>query len=217
MANLVLRRPQVTSEKEVVANERRFRVDDDVEGAVSEQLYATAFRVHPYRWPTIGWMRDIESFSIEDCRHFYRTYYAPNNAIVVLAGDIDEAKALRLIQQRYGALRPQRLPRESRVAEPAQRGERRLTMRRQTPTEKLQLGYHAPAGYRLLDTQTGATRLAPIRSGTVDIVVTDGAGVTRNLDDVAVTADGFATVDVGLGPVSVEVTDRFGNVGTFTL
>ena len=80
MANLVLRDPQVASEKEVVANERRFRVEDDVEGEVSEKLYAMAFHRHPYRQPTVGWMDDIHGFTTEDCRKFYRRYYAPNNA-----------------------------------------------------------------------------------------------------------------------------------------
>jgi len=74
MTHLVLREPQVTSEKEVVANERRFRVDDDVEGSVSELLWATAYDRHAYRWPTIGWMKDIEGFTTEDCAEFYRTY-----------------------------------------------------------------------------------------------------------------------------------------------
>src|SRR6478609_789377 len=67
MANLVLREPQVASEKEVVANERRYRVDDDVEGIMSEVLYKEAFRQHAYHWPTIGWMADIEGFTPADC------------------------------------------------------------------------------------------------------------------------------------------------------
>jgi zinc protease len=70
MSRLVLREPQVASEKEVVANERRYRVDDDVEGAVSELLYKTAYTTHAYRWPTIGWMADIEGFTTEDCAAF---------------------------------------------------------------------------------------------------------------------------------------------------
>ena len=74
MAQLVLREPQVASEKEVVANERRMRVDDDVEGAVNEILYKTAFTSHPYHWPTIGWMADIEGFTPDDCVAFYKTY-----------------------------------------------------------------------------------------------------------------------------------------------
>jgi len=89
MSRLVLREPQVTSEKEVVANERRQRVDDDVDGAISEILYKEAFREHGYKHPTIGWMDDILNFTTDDCTSFYRTYYAPNNAAMVVVGDVD--------------------------------------------------------------------------------------------------------------------------------
>jgi zinc protease len=99
MARLVLREPQVKSEKEVVANERRYRVDDDVEGAANELLYKTAFTRHPYHWPTIGWMADIVGFSPEDCGRFYKTYYAPNNAVVVVVGDFVEERLLGLMQK----------------------------------------------------------------------------------------------------------------------
>ncbi len=145
MAHLVLRDPQVSSEKDVVTNERALRVDDDIEGSANEALYARAFRVHPYHWPTIGWRDDIAGFTTADCRAFYRTYYAPNNATIVVAGDVDEAAALRLVREHYGTLRAARIPEESHVTEPAQRAERRVTLRRPTPTEKLQLGYRAPA------------------------------------------------------------------------
>lgn len=145
MTHLVLRDPQVSSEKDVVTNERAMRVDDDVEGSANEELYKHAFRVHPYHWPTIGWRQDIEGFTTADCRAFYRTYYAPNNATIVLAGDVDEAAALRLVRESYGRLRPARIPAEGHVPEPPQRAERRVTIRRPTPTEKLQLGYRAPA------------------------------------------------------------------------
>ena len=62
------------------------RVDDDVEGTANEILYKTAFEKHPYHWPTIGWMKDIEGFTPEDCVDFYKTFYAPNNATVVIVG-----------------------------------------------------------------------------------------------------------------------------------
>src|SRR5882724_4874167 len=110
MSKLVLREPQVTSEKEVVANERRYRVDDDVEGAVSELLYKTAYTTHAYRWPTIGWMADIEGFTTDDCAVFYRTYYAPNNATVVAVGDFKEKDLLAKIQKAYGSLDRAEIP-----------------------------------------------------------------------------------------------------------
>ena len=145
MQHLVLRAPQVKSEKEVVANERRQRVDDDVEGAVSEKLYSLAFKRHPYHHPTIGWMKDIEGFTPSDCRAFYRTYYAPNNATIVVAGDFDEAALVRRITERYGHIEPAQLPKPPRVVEPPQTAERVHVMKLPTATAKLAIGYHAPA------------------------------------------------------------------------
>lgn len=145
MSKLVLREPQVTSEKEVVANERRYRVDDDVEGAVNELLWATAFTKHAYKWPTIGWMKDIEGFTTEDCEAFYRAYYAPNNAALVISGDFKTADVLRMISKRYGVLPSSSLPLENAQPEPPQTSERRLEVKKATSTEKLVVGYHAPA------------------------------------------------------------------------
>jgi zinc protease len=141
----VLRDPQVTSEKDVVANERRFRVDDDVEGSVSELLWATAFTHHAYRWPTIGWMKDIESFTTGDCEEFYETYYAPNNAVLVVVGDYVEATLLEKVSRAYGGIGPSELPVENYQAEPPQVVERRTEVTKPTPTEKVAIGYHGPA------------------------------------------------------------------------
>jgi zinc protease len=145
MSKLVLREPQVTSEKEVVANERRYRVDDDVEGAVSELLYKTAYTTHAYSWPTIGWMTDIEGFTTEDCARFYRTYYAPNNATVVVVGDFKERDLLAKIQKAYGQLESAEIPVEDVKPEPPQAEERRLSVKKPTATDKLAIAYHGPA------------------------------------------------------------------------
>jgi zinc protease len=145
MAHLRLDPKTVASEKEVVANERRFRVDDDVEGTASETLYATSFTRHPYRWPTIGWMKDIEGFTVQDCRRFHAAYYAPNNATIVIAGDVDEEEAVGLVQEGYGRMRPAHIPPERAVGEPPQRRERRRTIRQPTPTDKIAIGYRSPA------------------------------------------------------------------------
>jgi zinc protease len=145
MAKLVLKDPQVKSEKEVVSNERRQRVDDDVDGAVSELLYKEAFTKHGYGWPTIGWMEDIQGFSTEDCLEFYKTYYAPNNASLVLVGDVDIRDALSLVQQHWGHLPPANIPVEDVSPEPPQVEERLVRTEKPTPTHKLAIGYKSPA------------------------------------------------------------------------
>jgi zinc protease len=145
MAHLVLREPQVASEKEVVANERRYRVDDDVEGAANELLYKTAFAQHPYGRPTIGWMEDIQGLSPEDCTEFYRTYYAPNNATVVVVGDIRERDILLAIRDAYGSIPGQAQVAEDIAPDSPQCAERVVSVRKPTATEKLLLGYKGPA------------------------------------------------------------------------
>lgn len=145
MSHLVLRDPQVKSEKEVVANERRYRVEDDVEGSVSETLWAMAFQKHAYQWPTIGWMADIEAFSTEDCQEFYRTFYAPNNASIVVVGDVTESALLSRVQAAYGHLPPSTLPLEDVQPEPPQLEERHCVLSKPTATEKIAIGYHTPA------------------------------------------------------------------------
>jgi zinc protease len=145
MARLVLREPQVASEKEVVANERRMRVDDDIEGTANEILYKTAFTRHPYHWPTIGWMADIENFTPEDCVAFYRTYYAPNNATIVVVGDVAEKDVLKRIRDSYGVIPASEIPEEDTVPEPPQTSVREVTLTKPTPSEKLLVGYRGPA------------------------------------------------------------------------
>jgi len=145
MSQLVLREPRVASEKEVVANERRQRVDDDVDGAIGETLYKEAFREHGYGHPTIGWMNDILGFTTEDCTAFYKTYYSPNNATMVVVGDVDIGQVLRLVQETYGHMPPAVIPVEDVHPESPQTEERRLSMTKPTPTHKLAIGYKSPA------------------------------------------------------------------------
>jgi len=145
MAKLILREPQVVSEKEVVANERRMRVDDDVEGAANEILYKTAFTKHPYSWPTIGWMTDIEGFTPDDCVAFYKTYYAPNNATIVVVGDVREQDVLEKLRDAYGPIPASEIPEEDTVPEPPQLEMREVVMEKPTASEKVLLGFHGPA------------------------------------------------------------------------
>lgn len=145
MKNLVLRKSVVDNEIGVVANERRYRVEDDVDGTVNELLYKTAFTEHPYHHPTIGWMADIEAFTPEDCRRFYRTYYAPNNAAIVVVGHTTAPKLMALVQKHYGSMRAAEIPREQYAQEPEQRAERVERLVKPTPTAKIAVGYKSPA------------------------------------------------------------------------
>ena len=149
MQHLVIKRHQVESERGVVISERRLRVDDDVDGFMSEELFRLAFdKGHPYHWPTIGWMRDIKRLSLRDAMTFYRTFYAPNNALLVIVGDINEKETLSLVEKHYGPIASQPLPEGHYGAlpdRPRQAGERRALFRKPVQSDKLLLGYQAPA------------------------------------------------------------------------
>jgi zinc protease len=143
MVNLALEPAILEAEREVVANERMQRVDDEIEGFADEELARLAFTVHPYGWPTIGWMEDIRSMALPDVQRFYRTYYAPNNATIVVVGDVDTAELLDLVERGYGSFAPADLPAEKRVVEPAQRAERRKSFAKPTPAPRVLYGYRA--------------------------------------------------------------------------
>lgn len=144
MQHLVLEHDPVESERDVVTNERRERVEDDVDGWLDEQLMAHAFTVHPYRWPTIGWMEDIRALNLSDIRTFYRTWYAPNNATIVCVGDVDEVELHDLIAQHYSHLAAVALPETANEVEPAQTRERVVRAPKPIATDRLLIGYKAP-------------------------------------------------------------------------
>ena len=144
MQHLVLESTPVEAERDVVTNERRERVEDDVDGWLEEQLMAQAFTTHPYRWPTIGWMEDIRALALPEIRAFYRTWYAPNNATLVCVGDFDEPALLELVANHYGAIPAAALPAATQVVEPIQTRERVVRAPKPIATDRLLVGYKAP-------------------------------------------------------------------------
>src|SRR5437660_4646308 len=98
MASLTIDDVSLAREREVVKEERRFRTDNDIDGMMDEALGALAFLAHPYRWPVIGWMSDIESITRKACERYFHTYYAPNNCTLILAGDFELDAAMREIE-----------------------------------------------------------------------------------------------------------------------
>ncbi len=129
MANLVLSEGEFAKEIEVVRNERRWRTDDQPQSLVYEALMATALTAHPYRWPVIGWMDDLMNMTADDARDWYRRWYAPNNAALVVVGDVKAEAVFRLARRHFGALRPKALPGRKPQREPEQTGPRRVTVK----------------------------------------------------------------------------------------
>ncbi len=144
MRNLLLDPREVDSERKVIMEERRTRSDDDPVGALAEELNAVAFKAHPYRIPTIGFVTDIPQLTAEDLRAWYDTYYRPNNAILVLVGDFTGAEILARVRARFGQIPRGPDPPPVRVVEPEQRGERRAWVKKEAQLPVIFIGYHAP-------------------------------------------------------------------------
>ncbi len=143
-ANLRVTEETLASEREVVLEERRLRTETRPEGQAFEALLALAFQSHPYRWPVIGWRSDVEAVSVEACRDFFRTYYAPDNLVLVVVGDFEAEPALARIRRRFGALEAASAIPRNPTREPEQRGERQATVQFEARAPILAAAWHAP-------------------------------------------------------------------------
>lgn len=144
MANLNLTDEEFAKEIKVVMEERRLRTDDKARALLYEQLLATTYSAHPYRTPVIGWMNDLENMKAEDARQWYQNWYAPNNAILVVVGDVRAQDVFKLAEQYFGPIKARPLPARKPQDEPAQRGERRLTVKAPAELPHLVMAYHVP-------------------------------------------------------------------------
>jgi zinc protease len=145
MANLNMSDAEFAKEIQVVMEERRWRTEDKPQAQVGEQLMSSTFQTHPYGRPVIGWMNDLEHMKAQDARDWYKRWYAPNNATLVVVGDVDPQQVLRLAQKYFGPLKAQKLPERKPQGEPEQKGERRLVVKAPAKLPYLALAYHAPS------------------------------------------------------------------------
>ncbi len=145
MRSLALTPETLEQERQVVKEERRLRTENSVFGLMEEQLEALVFLAHPYRWPVIGWMEDIDRITRDDCVDFFRTYYAPGNAAVYAVGDLDPDAALGAIERAYGSVPAGPPPRPVAQGEPLQRGERRAVVRYPSQAAAVLVGWRGPA------------------------------------------------------------------------
>ena len=144
MRHLNLDAGEFAQEIKVVMEERRQRTDDSPHARLGEQLTAVAYQTHPYRVPVIGWMNDLENMTVQDARDWYRRWYAPNNACVVVVGDVDHQAVFKLAEKYYGRVPARTLSPRKEPIEPEQAGIRRFTLRAEAELPVLIMAYKVP-------------------------------------------------------------------------
>jgi zinc protease len=144
MVNCSFDPDEFEAEKKVVIEELKTSLDSPW-GLLMQELEAAAFKVHPYRNPVVGWLQDVERATVEQQQSYYRRFYQPNNAILVLAGDFETDRVLARVAKLFGSIPAGPAPPPMALHEPAQRGERRLMVRWRSKIPRLSIAYHAPA------------------------------------------------------------------------
>lgn len=148
MRSLLLTPENLEQERSIVKEERRQRTDNSTEGTMFELLMANAFVASPYRWPVVGWETDLNNISLPDCLDYFRTYYAPNNALVVIVGDVETQRTIELMEKYFGGIQSQTPPRTVVNAEPVQKGEKRIVHRMVAELPAVMIGYKSvPFGH----------------------------------------------------------------------
>jgi zinc protease len=134
---------EFTSEKQVVIEELQIGQDGPWD-SLEEEVWATAFRQHPYHNPTVGWVEDLLDATVDDMKAYYDKWYHPRNATVVLVGDFQTEKAIEKVESLFGQIPAGPEIQRKKIIEPPQRGEKRISVKKPTPVERLMIGYHAP-------------------------------------------------------------------------
>ncbi|MDN5097104.1 pitrilysin family protein [Aliarcobacter butzleri] len=145
MENLTLKDEEFQPERDVVAEERRWRTDNNPMGYLQFRLFNNAYIYHPYHWTPIGFMNDIKNWTIEDIKDFHSTYYQPKNAIVVVAGDIDKDEIFKSVEKHFKNIKNSKEIRSSiHTTEPEQDGAKRVTIHKESAVQMIAITYHIP-------------------------------------------------------------------------
>lgn len=153
MVNLMVDQKAFKTETEVVQNERRYRNENSPEGMMYQTLFETAYSQHPYRWPVIGYQEDLDRMSSKDAYEFYQKHYRPNQAVIVIVGDVDSSKALEVIKKYYEKIPSESAENSSIPQEPDQTTVKKKKLKLNIQVEKLLLGYRVPG---VLDSEAAA-------------------------------------------------------------
>lgn len=144
MANLIIKKDEFDREMKVVTEERRLRTDDSARGTVYEQLLATVYTAAPYRHPVIGWPDDLVNMRVEDVQAWYKSWYVPDNALLVVTGDVKAAEVKALAERTYGKLKARPLPLRKDQQEPAQKGIKRIWVKAPAENPYVVMAYKVP-------------------------------------------------------------------------
>lgn len=145
IAHLAIDKDMVESERGVVTSERSTGLENSNFRTIWEEVKGSAFRAHPYSWSVIGHASDIANWSLDDLKNYHKTYYAPNNAVVVIAGDVTVAQVKKLANKYFAPIPAQAKPREVHTVEPEQKGERRVYVQKKSvTTPNIMMAYHVP-------------------------------------------------------------------------
>ena len=144
MSNLNFDDAEFLKEIQVIMEERRLRTEDNPSSLLNESLMATAYMSSPYRHPVIGWMNDLQNMKASDARDWYRSWYAPNNATVVITGDVDAKKVLSLVEKYYGVATAHELPVRKPQIEPPQKGIKQVQVKAPADSAQIAMAWKAP-------------------------------------------------------------------------
>lgn len=144
MTNLILPSDEFDKEIKVVMEERRMRTEDNPNAKLYERFARTAYTASPYGQPIIGWMHDLETLTLEDIRRWYKAWYAPNNATVVVVGDVDAKEVFELVAKAFGQKEPSAVPKRLQAREITPLGERRITVKAPAKLPTLLMGFNVP-------------------------------------------------------------------------
>lgn len=144
MSNLNFDDAEFLKEIQVVMEERRLRTEDNPSSLLNEAFMATAYMSSPYRHPVVGWMNDLQNMKAADARDWYRSWYAPNNATVVISGDVDPKQVLKTVEKYYGAVDAHELPVRKPQIEPPQKGIKQIQVKAPADNAQLTMGWKVP-------------------------------------------------------------------------
>jgi zinc protease len=143
MRSLLLKSEDLISEKEVVKEERRWRVENNPQSLLREQVMEILFKGHPYRWPVIGYMKDIAAYEHKTMRDFYEKYYGPNNAVLVIVGNLDLQKTKELVEKYYSDLQQKKVPVEKKFKLAKLDRQHEISLEKDVQVPSLMIGYQS--------------------------------------------------------------------------